>query len=284
MVFCAATASELEVSEANVDFPALSGPAPDLSEQVKRTNDKYSLPAYAPSQTYSPFGLACDVDFTAAKSDAAMVMLSLRAPCQINTALTVQFQGLMFSGTTSNIGTYSVLVPAITPKSEFRLTLAGTEPVVASVNVPQAGQYTRVAVQWAGNAELQIHAFEFGHLGRKKHVWNGAPQSLAQATQARGGYIVRLGNSAFPNPFHLEIYNFPSAKVEKTGLVRLHLKARVTKENCGQAQAAQILQNAPDKAASVMDISLTMPACDHIGDYLLFKNLLKDLKISSNQW
>lgn len=278
-----ALTAEFKLPENSAGFAPPPNSVPDLAGHVERTKGNYILPELPDNQNYSPFGLACDVEFTATKSDAAMVLLNLHAPCQINTPLTVQFQGLIFSGMTTNIGHFSTLVPAVKADAVFVLTLAGNAPVSTAINVAQANEYHSVAVQWSGRDDLQIHAFERGAIfGNKGHVWAGAPQSMAQALQARGGYIIRLGDVDIANAYRVEIYSFPMAQIEKPGIVRVHVKAKVTKENCGQQRVLQILQNTPDQMAAIMDVSITMPSCDRIGDYLLLKNLLRDLKIGGN--
>ncbi len=276
----AALPAEFELPQSSMVFVPLSNSVSNLSAHVERTKGNYTLPALPDNQNYSPFGLACDTKFTATQADAAMVLLNLQAPCQINTPLTVQFQGLIFSGITTNVGHFSTLVPAIKADAKFVLTLAENETVSATINVPQASQYHRVAVQWSGGDDLQIHAFERAAIfGNKGHIWAGAPQSVTRALQARGGYITKLGDLNK----RVEIYTFPIAKIENPGIVRLHVKAKVTKENCAQQRVLQILQNTPDQIGAIMDVSITMPTCERIGDYLLLKNLLRDLKIGGNQ-
>jgi hypothetical protein len=118
--------------------------------------------------------------------------------------------------------------------------------------------------------------------GESGHVWAEAPQSVAKALQARGGYITELGNIDHPAARHAEIYSFPTGQIHKSGVVRLSVEAEVTANTCDKEIMAQALQSGVDGGVSIVDLTLSMPACDAIGDFLVLNNLLRDLKIAQN--
>ncbi len=260
--------------------PPSAGPVPGLADQVRQTTSPYTAPKRPDYQAYSPLGLACEVKLTAHAAPGAMAVLQLHAPCLPNRALTVRHQGLVFSDTTSNIGTFTATVPALTSQATFELKLADAAAVITSLSLPEAAHFRRVGLQWSGSDDLQLHVFELNaRSGRKTHLWAGQPQSTARALRGRGGYLTRLGNAHMADAHQAEIYSFPAGRVHHRTTIRLHLVVPVTRSNCDQALAAQTLHGTSGGG----DISIRMPPCDQIGTDLVLKNLLKDLKISGDQ-
>jgi hypothetical protein len=64
--------------------------------------------------------------------------------------------------------------------------------------------------------------------------------------------------------------------------VRVSIEAEVTAENCASDVTGQIMQKPQSGEASIVSLSLAIPDCDAVGEYLVLKNLLRDLKVVSN--
>ena len=212
-----------------------------------------------------------------------MVTLDFRAPCRVNEAVTVGHQGLSFTAITSEIGHFSIRMPAMATRATFDVILSDGSSILKTVDVPEVSGYDRVALQWTGDSGLRIHALEMGaRYGERGHVWAKAPQSVATALQARGGFITELGDADYLAAKRIEIYSFPTGHMQKTGLVRLSVEAEVTATTCNKEIRAQALQSGVDTEGSLIDLTLSMPGCDAIGDFLVLNNLLRDLKIAQN--
>lgn len=254
-----------------------------LADRVNSSEQNYTSPNLASDQEFSALGLACDVTLEATHSPGAMVALDFKAPCHVNETVTISHQGLIFTAVTSDIGHIAIQVPALAMVADFDVELIDGGLISATINVPDIASYDRVAVQWVGASGLRIHALEMGaDFGERGHVWAKAPQSVATAIQARGGYITELGKIDFPGAKHVEVYSFPTGQMQKPGVVRLSVEAEVTAETCNKEINAQALQSGVDGGISIVDLSLSMPACDAIGDFLVLNNLLRDLKIAQN--
>ncbi|NHX28285.1 hypothetical protein HA397_30580, partial [Escherichia coli] len=65
-------------------------------------------------------------------------------------------------------------------------------------------------------------------------------------------------------------------------VVRLNIEAEVTAANCGRELIGETLQPAADGTLTASEINLSVPGCDAAGEFLVLKNLLRDLKIASN--
>ena len=92
---------------------------------------------------------------------------------------------------------------------------------------------------------------------------------------------LRLGNDAIPGARMAEIYTFPSGMTALTGDIVLNVEAEVTARNCGRSVAAQSIQIGPLTAPAIMDLTMAMPDCDAIGEYLVLKNMFEDLTLAA---
>lgn len=230
----------------------------------------------------SSFGLACDITVTARVMPAAQVSLNIAAPCHGEEAVVIRQGELAVTESLSVVGSASILIPVLSDVAVFELLFADGTSVTTSAYVPEAVNYDRVALQWVGESGLEIHALEFGAAyGDAGHVWRLAPRSAA--TAARGGFLTSLGSSELAEGYRAVIYSFPTGSSQRTGVVRLNVEAEVTAANCGHEISAQSFQKTGDGKVQMTDLTLlSVPGCDAIGDILLLKNLLQDLKIAQN--
>jgi len=79
-----------------------------------------------------------------------------------------------------------------------------------------------------------------------------------------------------------EVYTFPTGTAAKAGDISLSVEAEVSSSNCGREVNAQALQVSTGQRMKVQEVTLFMPDCEAVGDFLVLKNLLNDLKIASN--
>jgi hypothetical protein len=59
------------------------------------------------------------------------------------------------------------------------------------------------------------------------------------------------------------------------------VEAEITEANCGRDVAAQTFHVHAGEIQT-RDLSMTIPACDAVGDFLVLNNLIEDLKIAAN--
>lgn len=141
--------------------------------------------------------------------------------------------------------------------------------------------YDRAAVQWKGDAGLQLHAREFGAAYFEPgHVWAENSGDLGTAARGEGGFLIRLGDAQAPEALLAEIYSFPSGTARQDGAVALTVEAEVTAQNCDRAVEAQTLEIREGSGLRVRDLVVEMPDCAATGDFLVLKNLVEDLNIA----
>ena len=259
--------------ETNVIVPAAdsqvtTGSAPKLAE---------------PNVPEPSVSTACAVTAQARAVAAAMVNLSLNATCLPDERMTVHHNGMIFTETTSDTGTLDITVPALAEEAVFIIAFSNGEGAVAQTKVEELEDFDRVVLQWRGQTGFQIHAREFGaDYGSNGHIWADAPGDLADAVTGRSGMIVELGNSDVPDALFAEVYSFPKLAASQGGEIVLSVETEVNAMNCGQEIEAQSLEVSAGGRMKTQNLTLSVPDCDAIGNFLVLNNLLQDLKVARN--
>ncbi|WP_298968905.1 hypothetical protein [uncultured Roseobacter sp.] len=225
----------------------------------------------------------CPIMLSTMPHAAAMVKLSLTAPCLQNERVTVRHNGLEFTETTSASGGLDIAVPALEDHAKFALTFLNGNTVTAHAEVPSIALYERIVVQWQGRDRVQLHAREFGaSYGDSGHVWAGAARDVTAVMDGNGGFLSRHGDSAAPLAKMAEVYTYPSAMTETTGAVEISIEAEVTPANCGREVKAQALGVVGGRTTQAQSVSLAIPGCHAVGNFLVLNNPLPDLKVAAN--
>ena len=254
---------------------------PETDAQVVKASAPQSLPP-AP-ESHSAVAPACEITAEARPVAAAMVKLALDANCLPNERLTVHHNGMIFTEATDDQGQLDVTVPALAQEAVFILAFSNGDGAVAQTSVPELSDYNRVVLQWKGEAGFEIHAREFGaDYGDKGHVWSGAPRDMAAAVTGEGGFITRNGNTEAAEPLMAEVYSFPAAASTQGGTVALSVEAEVSEANCGLEIEAQALELRDSDKIETQNLTLAVPECDAVGNFLVLNNLLQDLKVAQN--
>ncbi|WP_299563136.1 hypothetical protein [uncultured Sulfitobacter sp.] len=226
---------------------------------------------------------ACPVDARARPVAAAMVNLTLTAPCLPNERVTVHHSGLLFNQTTDADGSLDITLPALARNAMFIVAFSDGEGGVAQATVEDVSEFDRVGVQWKGDIGFELHAREYGAgYGDEGHVWSGAARDMSYAVTGQGGYITRLGDPDIPDGLMAEIYTFPPDNAERAGTVDLSVETEVATNNCGFEIEAQTLQMQGGGSILSKDVTLSVPDCEAAGNFLVLNNLFEDLKVAIN--
>ena len=229
-----------------------------------------------------PLEPVCDIDMTAQTLPLAMVAVSVQAACQPNASLTIHHQGMMFTVLTDQSGGAEMLVPALAQNAFFISEFDDGEGAVASATVPDLASVDRAVLQWQGVNAVQLHALEFGaDYDSGGHVWAAAARELDFVNPPQDGFLISLGDPTLDTPLMAEIYTFPSGSTSRDGTIALTVEAEVTADNCGREVTAQSMQLDPSAAPEAIDLSMTMPDCSAIGEFLVLKNMFRDLTLAA---
>ncbi|PJE27612.1 hypothetical protein SAMN06297129_0440 [Pseudooceanicola antarcticus] len=277
---------EIELTSSPVTLPENDPASADFGGQAQLLQAQAELPVAegdTPEGTAETASDECAISLTAESQAAAMVDLSLSAPCYAGERVAIHHEGMVFSELTDDEGQLSVAVPALAEFAIFVAVFQDGEGASADTEVSSLAFYDRSVLQWQGATGLELHALEYGAAYEEPgHVWSGAPQDITVAATGEGGFLTQLGNPELPQARMVQVYSFPLGIARKAGDIDLSVEVQVTEDNCGGDVTGQVIHVAEAQFGSFHDLNVTMPACDATGDYLLLKNLLDDLKIAAN--
>jgi hypothetical protein len=179
-------------------------------------------------------------------------------------------------------GTLRIELPALSEAATVMAEFDDGDGATATANISSLAFYDRVAVQWQGEAGLQLHAREYGSAYFEPgHVWAASAGDLGATARGESGFLVRLGREDSDEALLAEFYTFPTGTAVRPGDVLLSVEAEVTGGNCDKTVAAQTLQRPAGGSLKVHDLDLAIPDCNRVGDFLVLKNLIQDLKIAA---
>lgn len=255
---------------------------PDAPVQLVALGSDDSMSDMMMDHSSTDIAETCAIDMTATTGPAAMVNLLVSAPCQPDARYSVHHQGMIFTALTDDQGHSNLQVPALAEAAVFLTSFPDGDTVVATTLVPELGDFERVVLQWQGAAGLEIHAREFGaDYGENGHIWHAAAGDLNLDPDVESGFLIRLGAAHILEPYMAEVYTFPSVAANRAGEIALSAEIEITDTNCGRDVAAQSLQLRPGFDTETLDLTLTLPACDAIGDFLVLNNMFEDLTLAS---
>jgi hypothetical protein len=221
---------------------------------------------------------ACDVTLDLMTEANAMIGITLLAPCHPNQRVALRHAGLAVTAQTTSTGALFTAIPALEVDAKVELSFADGNDASGTIAVPEVTTLRRFGVQWQADDAFQIHAFENGAAyGEPGHVSAASPNRPAAWMQATGGFLSLLGDSNTENPLLAEVYTFPTDPAAKPEVV---IEAAVTDKTCARELLAETLTSTAG-SVFVTDLTLAMPECDAVGDYLVLKNLFLDLNMAS---
>ncbi|MGB8622528.1 MAG: hypothetical protein WCD16_06900 [Paracoccaceae bacterium] len=270
------------VPEAAFRAPRFSTDTSALATRMKKLDDGFRTPA-SEGRNLNQYGLPCESDLSAKPAPGGMIELNLKATCRSDSKVEISQDRLHFAAMTTNTGTLTIQIPALSTSPVIVAQLPDGEILTASAEVPDAAEYQRVALQWRDGDEMHIHAYEFGAgYDDAGHVWADNPRSPEMAVKGKGGFLTALGATDAPDPQLAEVYSFPRGRSLDSGVVRVSIEVEVTQSNCNREISGETLQPGAGGHWRAADLVLPVPDCDAIGEFLVLKNILRDMKIARN--
>jgi hypothetical protein len=189
---------------------------------------------------------------------------------------------MMFTALTDIDGTAGLTVPALAEVAVLIAAFADGSGAVATTAIPDFAEYDRAVLQWQGGTSVMLSAYEGdANYGEPDHIHAANPGDMARLIAAEGGYLVRLGISATDDALMAEVYTFPTGTMGSGHDVMLVAEAEITVGNCGQEIGAQSIQVSSTGQTAALDLTMIMPDCDAIGDFLILQNMFEDLTIAT---
>ena len=222
----------------------------------------------------------CTIGLGLTPQPGAMIGLSLHAPCLPDARVVLRHAGLAVTAQTDARGALTTQLPAFMVQAQVEVMFADGSKADAAITIPDAAQMKRFAVQWQDKDAFAIHAFDgdaaYGDAGDVTAANPGAVP--VPGLPVAGGFMTVLGDARVAVPLLAQVYTFPLRPLNVPVVV---VEAEVTPATCGRELLGETLTSSAGQVA-VMDLSVVMPDCGAIGDFLVLKNLVPDTKIAAN--
>lgn len=224
----------------------------------------------------------CETRLQTRRQPAALVELTIEAPCFKEAAFTVRHNGMMFSGVTDRAGTARVTAPALTISAVFEVAFNNVVQASAEVYVPELRQYDRAVLQWRGTDNMRLHALEGGaQIGDPGHVWSASVHTAQETRNGLHGFVAYIGATQGEIPYQAEVYTYPVGQMNKDGAVDLLVGVSVNEANCAREVDAITIQTNGGLTLVTSEIAIQMPGCDRIGEVALISDKFADLTLAS---
>ena len=275
----AATISPTLAAPSAPDAPEMQ--APKVTVEVRKAAPvapTTTAPALTEPAPAAQAANACDASLALLQEANAMIGVTLLAPCHANQRVVLRQGGLAVTGQTTSTGALFTTLPAMESLAVVEASFGDGVRVTAEIAMPEMATLRRFGVQWQADDAFQVHAFEDGaSYGQPGHVSAVDPQRPVPGLEVKGGFLTLLGDTATENPLLAEVYTFPVDPAAKPDVI---VEAAVTEKTCGRELIAETLTSSGG-SVFVTDLTLAMPDCDALGDYLVLKNLVLDLNMAA---
>lgn len=216
---------------------------------------------------------SCPLDLALDAQPAAMIGVVVLAPCHAQERVVLRHAGLAVTAKLGADGTLMTTLPALVPDAKVEVMFADGNTVEGALNLPEAASLRRFGVQWQGAEAFVVHGFQDG-------ADYGQPGDISPTNPGRpeDGSLAVLGDSTVEVPLLAQIYTFPAATGAGADVV---IEAVVTQATCGHDLIAETIASGAGRV-EITDLTLAMPDCSGVGDFLVLKNLASDMKIAAN--
>ena len=229
----------------------------------------------APAVPISPPTPACFTALNLHDAPGAMIAVALTASCHKGERVVLHHSGLAVTGRTDAAGTFSISVPALVTAATVEVRFGDGSQAAGDVAVPELAGLRRFGIQWQGGQDFEVHGLENGaDYGQSGDIARANPGSVGTTH----GLLTVLGDAAVANPLLAQIFTYSADPTVRSNVV---VEAAITSDTCGHDQLAETLTSA-NGASDSSELTLAMPDCSAIGDFLVLNNLTSDTKVAAN--
>ena len=215
----------------------------------------------------------CPIDLALDAGLEATVRIVLLAPCHAAERVVLRHAGLAITAKLAADGSLITALPAFVREARVEVLFADGNTVEGVLDMAEAATLRRFGVQWQGAEAFVVHGLENG-------ADYGQPGDVSPANPGKpeGGSLAVLGDSTVDMPLLAQIYTFPADRGQTAEVV---IEAAVTEATCGHDLLAETIASGAGQV-EITELTLAMPDCSGVGDFLVLKNLASDMKIAAN--
>ena len=243
-----------------------------VSQNATASDAAPSMPAIVDASVPSD---GCQITLDLLDDDNAMIGMTLMAPCLPDTDVLIAHAGLVFSAKTMASGSLFLSLPAMTEEAKVSVKFSGGEVAESSISIPEIRSMRRFAVQWPEKDGFSLHAYEGkAEFDDPGHIWAENLATPRPAEVQETGFLTLLGDGSTQMPMLAQVYTYPAQT--KSEIV---VEAAVTENNCGFDLMGDALSSVGGTLEKT-EITVAMPDCSAIGDYVQLPDLAPDLKLA----
>lgn len=239
-----------------VPLPAAPKPSP-VATAAQPAVPAPSATAKAPEPVATD---TCTATLSATPLPGAVLSLGLVAPCDGNARVVLRHGGLAVTGKLSAAGTLFTTLPAMEPSGEVVAMFPDGTTARAAATTNLVG-IRRVAVQWQADDAFQLQVYESG-------AEFGTPGHVSAERPVGAGKVDVLGDATVDLPLLAQVYTWPVAPMP----VAVTIEAAVTDRTCNREILGEAVESDAGRVTTT-EITLAMPDCAGIGDFLVLNNL-----------
>ena len=207
---------------------------------------------------------ACRATLDVVPGANGMLDLTLLSPCKPSTRVVLRHGWLAVTGRTSTGGALFTALPALEASGEVSAMFPDGTIARGAAPVDLSGLH-RFAVQWMADDQFGLNAYQGGAAwGTPGHVHAGARGLPADAT----GWMMPLGDASVDLPMLAQVYTWPAKPAD----IAIDIEAPVIEATCDRELLGETLESQAG-AVTRSDITLAMPDCTAVGDFLVLNNL-----------
>ena len=266
---------ELPVPPAATLTPIFLTP-PDMRDRVIQDQPTPALPH--DEARLVPQGAPCRPNLEINAKPAAMIELTVSAPCWPSSSVQIRHSGLNITETLDAQGRLAIDLPALSATARVEVAFPDQTFGHATLDLPAVEALYRVVLAWEGTQILTLHALELGAAyGEQGHIYLAHPGTPDRALIGAGGFLTVLGDGTGSVA---EVYTYPREDAHSSGVIRLSAEAEVTSTTCGRIAEARAIQTDALGGLQTSEVMLSMPDCEALGEIVQLKNLFKDLRLA----
>lgn len=260
--------------------PILDGPLNGTSSVAQQTRLASTEPLVETSNDPAVVReqATCEVFLVATPAPAAMLEVSVYAPCDRGQQAEMSHAGLSFDTHIGEDGQLMVQIPALSQEASVVLTFADGRVHTDSTSVDDVSMYERAVLQSRAPAYLGLNAYEFGAaFGDTGHV------HMQNAREPGvSGFLSVLGDPTLENGQMAQVYTYPIGISQNSDAVTLEIEAAISEASCGHMVEASAIGVQGGMIVQERAINMTMPDCDGVGGYVILQDVLPEQSVAMN--
>lgn len=206
--------------------------------------------------------------------DDAMIGVTIVAPCHPGERVVLAHEGLAITLRSTATGSLFTSIPALSTLGDVTARWPDGTEASASLRMPEAAEVRRFVVQFPGSDPMALNAYAPGaEYGGAGHVRPVALSDLPAGASPRGA-VLALGAADVALPLLAHVYTYPEGDWPL-----LTIEAEVTEATCARDLLGEAIES-QGGGVVVQDLTLTMPDCDAIGEFLVLNIAPEDLTLA----